>query len=127
MLTNINQKQIFLQIESKNLSYTELNPRMLLKILHSGIFIFCSRKSGRDCVFITFYGLSVTLPSRFFCLGCFFCWRLVDCGAVVALQLASWKHVPPLFGQWLWHSWQSGYFPHQKSSVRIPTSAKFYL
>ena len=66
MLTNINQKQIFLQIESKNLSYTKFDPRLLLKILHSGIFIFCSRKSGRDCVFITFYGLSVTLPSRFF-------------------------------------------------------------
>ena len=43
----------------------------------------------------------------------------------------------PLFGclwqsirttwPWLWRSWQSGRFRHQRSVVWIPTSAKFYL
>ena len=30
-------------------------------------------------------------------------------------------------GQWGWLSWQSGHFSHQRSAVRIPTSAKFLL
>ena len=30
-------------------------------------------------------------------------------------------------GPWLWRSWQSGRFRHQKSMVRIPTSAMINL
>ena len=30
-------------------------------------------------------------------------------------------------GQWLWVSWQSGHFWHQRSAVQIPTSAIFLL
>ena len=30
-------------------------------------------------------------------------------------------------GPWLWHSWQSGRFRHQRSAVRIPTSAMNYF
>ena len=30
-------------------------------------------------------------------------------------------------GQWLWHSWQTGCFRHQRSAVWIPSSAKNYL
>ena len=29
--------------------------------------------------------------------------------------------------QWLWLSWQSGHFRHQRSAVRIPSLAKFIL
>ena len=30
-------------------------------------------------------------------------------------------------GPWLWRSWQSGRFRHQRSAVRIPTSAINYF
>ena len=30
------------------------------------------------------------------------------------------------YGQWLWHSWQSGCFQYQSSAVRIQSSAIFY-
>ena len=31
------------------------------------------------------------------------------------------------FGPWLWRSWQNGRFRHQRSAVRIPTSAMNYF
>ena len=40
---------------------------------------------------------------------------------VILFKLAKSKD----YGQWLWRSWQSGRFRHQRSAVRIPTSAIF--
>ena len=32
-----------------------------------------------------------------------------------------------VYGQWLWLSWQSGQLRHQRSALRIPSSAKYIL
>ena len=42
-------------------------------------------------------------------------------------QRPSWKAEDDCTtGSWLWRSWQSGRFRHQRSAVRIPTSAIFW-
>ena len=39
-----------------------------------------------------------------------------------------WSKLANLYiGQWLWHSWPSARFRHQRSPVQIPTAAKIYL
>ena len=39
----------------------------------------------------------------------------------------SYRYGDKQFGQWLWLSWQSGCFKHQRSAVRIQSLAKFYM
>ena len=47
--------------------------------------------------------------------------------AATGPRFAGWVLKFQNLGQWLWHTWQSGCFQHQRYIVRNQTSAKIYL
>ena len=82
-----------------------------------------------------FFSLSLFPSSSLrpiYCLGSKNCFPLTRVVPLLKIFHSDWyvlwsKLANLYIGQWLWHSWPSAGFRHQRSAVQIPTAAKICI